>query len=82
MKDHAKFCRKYGLGVPLLSDAEGQVCEDYGVWGEKVMFGRRYMGIERATFVVGPDGRIAALWQPVTVEGHAEAVLAAVQALK
>lgn len=79
--DHAKFCRKYGLQVPLLSDEDGQTCEDYGVWGEKQMFGRKFMGIERSTFLIGPDGRIAALWQPVTVEGHAAAVLAAVKAL-
>lgn len=78
---HDKFCRKHGLGITLASDAEGDTCERYGVWGEKSMYGRTYMGIERATFLIGADGRIARVWPKVKVAGHAEEVLAAVRAL-
>ncbi|MCT8328591.1 thioredoxin-dependent thiol peroxidase [Albidovulum sediminis] len=78
---HDKFCRKHGLGITLASDAEGDTCERYGVWGERSMYGRTYMGIERATFLIGADGRIARVWPKVKVAGHAEEVLAAVRAL-
>lgn len=78
---HDRFCRKHGLGITLASDAEGDTCERYGVWGEKSMYGRTYMGIERATFLIGADGRIARVWPKVKVAGHAEEVLAAVRAL-
>lgn len=78
---HDKFCRKHGLGIVLASDAEGDTCERYGVWVEKNMYGRTYMGIERSTILIGPDGRIARIWNKVKVKGHAEEVLAALQAL-
>ena len=78
---HDKFCRKHGLGIILASDEDGDTCERYGVWQEKNMYGRRFMGIERATFLVGADGRIARAWPKVKVAGHAEEVLAAVRAL-
>jgi thioredoxin-dependent peroxiredoxin len=76
---HGKFRTKHGLKVILASDAEGDVCERYGVWAEKSMYGRTYMGIERATFLIGPDGLIRRVWPKVKVAGHAEDVLAAVQ---
>ncbi len=78
---HEKFIAKHGLTVPLLSDAEGHVCEDYGVWKEKVNYGRRYMGIERSTFLIDAGGRIARIWRKVRVAGHVEEVLEAVRAL-
>lgn len=78
---HEKFRDKHGLGIALLSDAEGQVCEDYGVWVEKNMYGKTSMGIERATFLIGPDGKVAQVWRKVKVPGHVDAVLEAVQAL-
>ncbi len=78
---HDKFRDKHDLGVALLSDAEGEVCESYDVWKEKTMYGKKFMGIERATFLIDGDGRIAQVWRKVKVPGHAEAVLEAVQAL-
>lgn len=78
---HTKFICKYELSVPLLSDQDGTVCEDYGVWVEKNMYGKKYMGIERATFLIAADGTIAQVWRKVKVPGHAEAVLEAVQAI-
>ncbi len=81
VKAHEKFRAKHGLGVDLASDPDKTVLEAFGVWVEKSMYGRKYMGVERATFLVGRDGRIAALWRKVKVPGHAEAVLAAVDAL-
>ena len=78
---HAKFATKKDLSVPLLSDEHGSVCEDYGVWKEKNMYGKKYMGIERTTFLIDANGDIAMVWPKVKVPGHAEAVLAAVQAL-
>ena len=77
---HAKFRAKYALTVLLGSDA-GSVTEAYGVWVEKSMYGKKYMGIERATFLIGRDGTIAEHWGKVKVPGHAEAVLAAARAL-
>jgi peroxiredoxin Q/BCP len=76
-----KFKRKYDLGLPLGSDPSHAMLERYGVWGEKTLYGRKYMGIERATFLIGPDGRIANIWRKVKVDGHAEAVLASARAL-
>jgi len=76
-----KFAAKYGLTFPLASDAEGTLTEAYGVWIEKSMYGKKYMGIERSTFLVGPDGKIAQVWPKVKVEGHAAEVLAAAKAL-
>jgi len=81
-KDHAKFTKKYDLTVPLATDADGSVCEAFGTWVEKSLYGRKYMGIERATFLIDTDGRIAKVWRKVSVKGHAEDVLAAARALK
>ncbi len=78
---HAKFTVKHGLAVRLASDVEGAACEAFGVWIEKAMYGRKYMGIERATFLFGADGTLAKAWHKVRVAGHAEAVLAAAKAL-
>ena len=72
---HQKFKEKYGLQFPLLSDTDGIICEAYGTWIEKSMYGRKYMGIDRATFIIGPDGKIAALWRGVKVPGHIDAVI-------
>lgn len=80
VKAQDKFKAKHGLNLILISDAEGTVCEDYGVWTEKSMYGKKYMGIERSTFVIR-DGRIARAWRGVKVPGHVEAVLEAVRAL-
>jgi thioredoxin-dependent peroxiredoxin len=76
---HGKFRSKHGLKVHLASDAESDVCERYGVWKAKSMYGREFMGIERTTVLIGPDGKIARVWPKVKVPGHAEAVLAAVR---
>jgi thioredoxin-dependent peroxiredoxin len=81
VKAHDKFREKYDLKLPLASDAEKKVLEAYGVWVEKSMYGRKYMGVERATFLIGANGRIVRIWRKVKVPGHAEAVLAAAQAL-
>ncbi len=78
---HDKFRAKHGLSVPLLSDEGTTTCEDYGVWKEKSMYGKTYMGIERTTVLIGADGKIAQIWPKVKAAGHAEAVLAAVKAL-
>lgn len=79
VKKHDAFKAKYGLPFPLLSD-EASVTEDYGVWVEKSMYGRKYMGIERSTFLIGTDGKLRQVWRKVKVPGHAEAVLKAVRA--
>ena len=78
---HAKFRAKYKLGIALGSDPEAEVINAYGAWVEKSLYGRKYMGIERATYLIGRDGRIAQIWRKVKVDGHAEAVLAAAKAL-
>ena len=78
---HDKFCKKHGLSVILASDEAGHTCEDYGVWIEKSMYGKTYMGIERATFLIAGDGTIARVWPKVSVKGHAEEVLEAARAL-
>jgi len=72
---HQKFKTKYGLKFPLLSDADGKICEAYGTWIEKSMYGRKYMGIDRATFIIGADGKIKSIWRKVKVAGHIEDVL-------
>jgi len=77
---HDKFVKKHALGVILVSDATGSTCEDYGVWVEKQMYGKTYLGIERATFLIGPDGKLQQVWRKVKAKGHAEAVLVAVSA--
>jgi peroxiredoxin Q/BCP len=73
----AKFAKKYGLGFPLLSDADHEAAEKYGVWQEKSQYGRTYMGIVRTTYLVGPDGKVQKRWDKVKVDGHADEVLAA-----
>jgi peroxiredoxin Q/BCP len=78
---HDKFSAKYDLRIELGSDGDGSLCEAFGVWVEKTLYGRKYMGIERATFLIGADGKIAAVWRKVKVTGHAESVLAAVRTL-
>jgi thioredoxin-dependent peroxiredoxin len=78
---HDKFKKKYELPFTLASDIEGKVCESYGVWVEKSMYGRKYMGIERATFLIDEKGVVRGLWRKVKVPGHVEAVLAAAKAL-
>ena len=80
-ESHDKFCRKHGLGIVLASDEAGRTCEDYGVWVEKSMYGKTYMGIERTTFLIDAEGRIARAWRKVKVDGHADEVLVAAQAL-
>jgi peroxiredoxin Q/BCP len=81
VKSHAKFRAKHGLSVRLASDPEGHVVEAYGSWVEKSMYGRTYMGIDRSTFLIDGDGRIAKIWRKVRVPGHAGQVLEAAQAL-
>lgn len=76
---HDKFKEKYNLDFTLGSDEDGKVCEAYGVWVEKSMYGKKYMGIERATYLIDTEGKIAQIWRKVKVPGHAEAVLAALQ---
>ena len=80
-KSHAKFTAKYELNVPLASDPDGSVCEAFGTWVEKSMYGRKYMGIERATFLVDRDGVVKRVWRKVKVRGHAEEVLEAAREL-
>jgi len=79
---HDKFKAKFDLPFPLASDADGEICEAYGVWVEKSMYGRKYMGIERATFLIDAKGIVRQLWRKVKVPGHAEEVLRAVEALQ
>lgn len=79
---HAKFRDKKELTIGLLSDEENTVCEDFGVWKEKSMYGKKFMGIERSTFLIDGDGNIAREWRKVKVPGHVEEVLEAAKALK
>ena len=81
MRRHEKFIDKYGLKVPLVSDEDGALSEAFGTWIEKSMYGRKYMGMERATFLISKDGRVDRTWRKVKVPGHAEEVLKAVRAL-
>jgi len=78
---HAKFKRKHDLSLTLAADESRATLEAYGVWREKSMYGRKYMGVERTTFLIDADGRVARVWRKVKVPGHAEDVLAAVEAL-
>jgi peroxiredoxin Q/BCP len=78
---HAKFTAKHALRLDLASDQDGAACEAFGVWVEKSMYGRTYMGIERTTFLFAADGTLARVWRKVKVPGHAAAVLAAARAL-
>jgi thioredoxin-dependent peroxiredoxin len=78
---HEKFTKKHALKVSLGADEDGKACEAYGVWVEKSMYGRKYMGIERATFLIDGAGKIARVWRKVKVPGHADDVLEAAKAL-
>jgi peroxiredoxin Q/BCP len=75
MKSHEKFIGKYSLAVPLVSDEDGRISEAFGTWVQKSMYGRKYMGMERSTFLIGADGRVLKAWRKVKVPGHAEEVL-------
>ena len=79
MKSHEKFIGKYGLAVPLASDEDGRISNAFGTWVEKSMYGRKYMGMERATYLIGPDGRVLRAWRKVKVPRHAEEVLRALK---
>ena len=81
LESHAKFRKKHGLKLTLGSDPDIKMAQDWGVWGEKTLYGRKYMGMERATFLVNAKGVIAAAWHKVKVPGHVEAVLEASKAL-
>ena len=77
----AKFAKKYSLTFPLLADEDHAMIEKYGVWQEKSMYGKKYMGVARTTYLIGADGKVVKRWDGVKVDGHAEEVLAAVQEL-
>jgi peroxiredoxin Q/BCP len=77
MKRHDKFIAKYELKVPLASDEDGAISTAFGTWVEKSMYGRKYMGMERATYLIDGDGRVLKAWRKVKVPGHAEVVLKA-----
>jgi len=80
MKSHEKFIGKYGLAVPLVSDEDGKISEAFGTWVEKSMYGRKYMGMERATYLIAADGRVLKAWRKVKVPNHAAEVLKAAKA--
>ena len=80
-KSKAEFAEKYDLNFPLLADADHEVADKYGAWQERSMYGRKYMGVARVTYLIGADGKVAQRWDKVKVDGHAEDVLAAVTAL-
>lgn len=80
VKKHDKFRDKYGLEFPLASDENGTTCEDYGVWVQKSMYGRKYMGIERTTFLIDENGKIERIWNNVKVEGHEQELMTALEA--
>jgi peroxiredoxin Q/BCP len=75
MKSHEKFIGKYDLAVPLVSDQDGRISDAFGTWVQKSMYGRKYMGMERSTYLIGADGRVLRAWRKVKVPGHAQAVL-------
>ncbi|HEX6071723.1 MAG TPA: peroxiredoxin [Sphingomicrobium sp.] len=77
MKVHEKFIGKYALAVPLASDEDGRISDAFGTWVQKSMYGRKYMGMERSTFLIGTDGRVIRAWRKVKVPGHAQEVLKA-----
>ncbi|MBV9526848.1 peroxiredoxin [Sphingomonas sp.] len=80
MKKHEKFIDKYALEVPLVSDEDGRISDAFGTWVQKSMYGRKYMGMERATYLIGADGRVLKAWRKVKVPGHAQEVLEAAKA--
>ncbi len=75
---HAKFKTKEGLNFPLLADVDGKVCKAYGVWKEKSLYGRKYMGIERMTFLIDPQGKVTRVWPKVKVAGHVDEIMGSV----
>jgi thioredoxin-dependent peroxiredoxin len=77
MKSHEKFIGKYSLAVPLASDEDGRISDAFGTWVQKSMYGRKYMGMERSTFLIGADGRVLRAWRKIKVPGHADEVLKA-----
>ena len=81
VEKHDKFKKKYGLTFPLVSDEDGKICEKYGTWIEKSLYGRKYMGIDRATFLIDKDGVVRKVWHKVKVNGHVDAVAEALKAL-
>jgi len=81
IKSHDKFVAKHALGVALVSDEDGDICERYGTWVEKNMYGKKYMGVERVTVLIDGDGKVARVWRKVKVPGHVEVVLEAAKAL-
>jgi peroxiredoxin Q/BCP len=81
MKSHEKFIGKYSLAVPLASDEDGRISDAFGTWVEKSMYGRKYMGMERATYLIGADGRVLKAWRKVKVPSHAQQVLTAAREL-
>jgi peroxiredoxin Q/BCP len=82
LSKHANFARKYQLPFTLVSDEHGSMCEAFGVWVEKALYGKKYMGIERSTFLIGSDGTVRAVWRKVKVDGHIEDVLATIKDAK
>jgi peroxiredoxin Q/BCP len=80
MKSHEKFIGKYSLDVPLVSDEDGRISEAFGTWVQKSMYGRKYMGMERSTYLIGADGRVLRAWRKVKVPGHAAEVFKAATA--
>ena len=78
---HDKFKKKYGLNFPLVADEDGKICEKYGTWVEKSLYGRKYMGIDRATFLIDKDGVVRRIWRKVKVKGHVDEVEKALKAL-
>ncbi len=81
MKSHEKFIGKYGLSVPLASDEDGRISEAFGTWVQKSMYGRKYMGMDRSTFLIGPDREVLRAWRKVKVPGHAQEVLEAARSV-
>jgi len=79
-ESHQKFIKKFGLPFPLLSDADAAISKAYGVYKEKSMYGRKYWGIERSTFIIDADGKVKAIFRKVKVDGHADEVLSALKA--
>jgi len=81
IKSHAKFASKYELPFTLISDEDGSICERFGTWGEKTLFGKKYMGVERATFLIDADGVIRHIWRKVKVPGHVEDIISKIKSL-
>lgn len=79
VESHQRFKEKYGLSFPLLADVDKKVCQSFGVWVQKSMFGKKYYGVQRATFIIGKDGIVKKVWPKVSVGGHAEEVIVALQ---